>query len=127
MLKISAGSSDLSTLRAPALAVLAPQQDAALDLGALDESLASAVRRVMGARDFRAARDETLHLLGAEGGVERILLVGMGKVVERHASLKRAAAIEARKAHQACFGRIAIYAGEISADDVEAIALGAIA
>ena len=126
MLKISSGSSDLGALRAPALAILVDQGDSP-ELGTLDRSLATAVRRVVASRDFRAARDETLHLLGAEGGVERLLLVGMGKVTDRVAALKRGAAIAARKANLAGFGRLTIYAGDLSADDAEAIALGAIA
>src|SRR5688500_11779914 len=127
MLKISAGSSDLGTLRVPALAILAEQQNGAPDTGSLEGALAAAVRRVTSSRDFRGARDETLHLLGAESGVERLLLVGMGKITDRPAALKRGAAIAARKANQAGFGRLAIYAGSISADEAEAITVGAIA
>lgn len=117
----------MGTLRTPALALLLEQVSAAPDLGALDGGVASAVRRVTARRDFRGTRDETLHLLGAENGVERILLVGMGKVTDRLASLKRAAAIAARKAAQAGFGRLAIHASITTADEAEAVALGAIA
>ena len=126
MLKISAGSSDLGALRVPALAVLAPQGEAP-DTGSLEAGLAASIKRVAASKDFRAARDETLHLLGAESGVERLLLVGMGKVTDRLISLKRAAAIAARKANQAGFGRLALYAGKLTADDAEALTLGAIA
>lgn len=127
MLKISAGSSDLGTLRTPALAILAAQEEGAPDIGSLESGLAGAVRRVTTSRDFRATRDETLHLLGGENGVERLLLVGMGKVADRLTALKRAAAIAARKANQAGFGRLAIYAGNVSAGEAEAITLGAMA
>ncbi len=126
MLKISAGSSELGSLRVPALAVLA-SQDGSPDVASLESGLAASVKRVASSKDFRSARDETLHLLGSESGVERLLLVGMGKVSDRRASLKRAAAIAARKANQAGFGRLAIHAGTLSADDAEAITLGAIA
>jgi leucyl aminopeptidase len=126
MLKISAGSSDLGALRIPALAMLAPHEGSP-DVGSLEGGLAASVKRVAANKDFRAARDETLHLLGAEGGVERLLLVGMGKVTDRLSALKRAAAIAARKAHQSGVGRLAIYAGKLTADDAEAITLGAIA
>ncbi len=118
---------DLGTLRAPALAVLLEQGVGVPDTGALDTATATSIRRVVSARDFRGARDETLHLLGAEQGVERVLLVGLGKVADRLAALKRGAAIAARRANQAGFGRIAIFAGSIGGDDAEAIALGAIA
>jgi leucyl aminopeptidase len=127
MLKISAGSSDLGALRTPALAILLEQGATAPDLVALESGLAASVRRVLGSRDFRSARDETIHLLGVERGIERVLLVGMGKVTDRPSSLKRAAAITARKATQLGFGRLSIYAGALDAADAEAIALGAIA
>jgi leucyl aminopeptidase len=127
MLKISVGSSDLGTLRTPALALLLEQGAGAPALGSLDSNVAAAVERVFAARDFRGSRDETLHLLGAETGVERLLLVGMGKVTDRLASLKRAASIAARRANQAGFGRLAIYAGDVFAGDVEAITQGAVA
>ena len=126
MLNVSAGSSDLGTLRVPALALLV-EQGTEPALGALDKAVASAIARVLQRRDFRAGRDEVLHLLGAEQGVERVLLVGMGKVTDRRAALKRAASIAARRAAQAGFGDIAISAGSIDADEAEAITLGAIA
>src|SRR5436309_5067067 len=126
MLKISAGSADLGALRAPALALLL-EQGATPALGTLDRAVTAAIQRVIVARDFRGTRDETLHLLGTENGVERLLLVGMGKVTDRFAALKRAASIAARRANQAGFGRLAIFAGDVTADDAEVIALGAIA
>ena len=124
MLKLSSGSSDLAALRAPALAILLPQVSGSPDLGNLDRGIAAAVQRVIAQRDFRGSRDETLHLLGAEDGVERVLLVGMGKVADRLAALKRAAAIAARRANQAGFGRLAIHGGDVGADEAEAIAPG---
>jgi leucyl aminopeptidase len=127
MLKISAGSSDLGALRTPALAILLEQGANAPNLGTLDSGLAASVRRVLDSRDFRSGRDETLQLLGVERSVERLLLVGMGKVTDRGSALKRAAAIAARKATQLGFGRLAIYAGNVNSADAEVIALGAIA
>ena len=127
MLKISAGSSDLGTLRVPALAILLDQATPAPDLGTLNGTLAGAVRRVLAARDFRSGRDEVMQILGAEGGVERVLLVGMGKVTHRTASLKRAASIAARRAHQAGYGRLAIFGAAGTAEEAEAVAMGAAA
>jgi leucyl aminopeptidase len=127
MVKISAGSSDLGKLQTPALALLVSQPVDVPDLGALSGPVADAIRRVISRRDFRAGRDEFLHLLGADGGIERVLLVGMGKPTDRGAALKRAAAIAARRANQAGFGRLAIYAGAASADEVEAATIGALA
>ena len=123
MLKILAGPPDLGSLRVPALAVLV-EQSAVPDLDGVDAGLASGIQRVLASRDFRGARDETLHLLGVAGGIERVLLVGMGKVTDRRASLKRAAALAGRRGHQGGFERIAIHAGSLSADDAESLAAG---
>src|SRR5437773_12377368 len=101
MVRVSSGSSDLGSLRVSALALLLEQGPAAPALTGLENGLASAINRVLTRRDFRASRDEVLHLLGADDGVERVLLVGMGKVTDRLASLKRAAAVAARRAGQA--------------------------
>jgi leucyl aminopeptidase len=123
MLKILAGPADLGALRVPALALLV-EQTVVPDLAGLDGAVAAAIRRVIDARDFRATRDETLHLLGVAGGIERVLLVGMGKVTDRRASLKRAAALAGRRGNQSGFERIAIHAGPLTADDAESIAAG---
>src|SRR5262245_13489600 len=101
MVTISAGSSDLGKLRVPSLALLMAQGSQPPSLGTLDRGLAAGVQRVLDRRDFRAGRDETLHLLGIEQGVERLLLVGMGKPTDRLAALKRAASIAARRSNQA--------------------------
>jgi leucyl aminopeptidase len=125
MPKIAAGSSDLGKLKVPAVALLLEQLTGTPELSSPDPALAAALRRVTTNRDFRGAKDETLHFLGTEGGIERVLLVGMGKVTDRRSSLKRAAALAARKANQAGFGRLAIYAGNVSPDEVESITFGA--
>jgi leucyl aminopeptidase len=127
MLKIAASTSDLGTLRTPALALLLEQAAGMPELGTLDPAIATAVRRVIASRDFRSARDETLHLLGAEQGIERVLLVGLGKVTDRLASLRRGGAIAARKANQAGVGQLSILANVTTADEAEAVAFGAIA
>jgi leucyl aminopeptidase len=126
MLKISAGTAaGLGTLRAPALAILLEQREGkvALDLP-LAGPVAAAVQRVIANRDFRAQRDETLHLLGAEGGIERVLLVGMGKVTDRRVSLKRAAALAGRRANQLGFGALNVAASDVGAEEAEVIVLG---
>lgn len=123
MLKISAGPSDPGAVRAPALVILM-EQGASPELGSLDAGVAEAIRRVLETRDFRAARDETLHLLGPERGIQRVLLVGMGKVNDRRASLRRAAALAGRRAHQSGFGSVAVFAGPLTADDAEVITAG---
>ena len=63
-----------------------------------DSALGGSIRRGIGAKYFRGARDEVYHLSGPEGGPARIMLVGMGKFAERPGALRRAAAIAARAA-----------------------------
>jgi leucyl aminopeptidase len=127
MLKISVVQADFGSLRVPALALLSDQITGDIPFASLDKTISAPVERVIRQKDFRGNRDETLHLLGAENGVERLLLVGMGKIADRAGALKRGAAVAARRAHLAGFGRLAIYAPGLSADDAEAVALGAIA
>jgi len=124
MLKLAAGTPDLASVSTPALALLLEQP--VVVPPALPGAATAVVRRAVDTRDFRAARDETASLVGIEGAVERVLLVGMGKVTDRRSALRRAAAIASRRAHQGGFGRLTIVAGAVSVDDVESIALGAI-
>jgi leucyl aminopeptidase len=128
MLKISAGSSDFGSLQIPGLAILFDAAPVEPPVGTLSGAIAgNAIQRVWSSRDFRGARDETMHLLGSPDGIQRVLLVGMGKVTDRAASLRRGAAIAARRAQQMGIGRLAIFAGDLTADEAEAVALGAIA
>ena len=100
--------------------------ESASDIGALDGTLAAQIKRSAASRDFRGARDETAVFLGGDG-VERALLVGLGKVTDRRAALRRGAAIAARRANSLGFGRLMISAGALTAEEAEAVALGAIA
>ena len=127
MLKVAAGGSDLSAVATPVVALLLEQPVEPVDFGKLDSTAAGAARRAIDSRDFRAGRDEVVTVPGADKGAERVMLVGMGKVTDRRGALRRAASLAARRAHQAGYGRMAIFAGPASADDVEATALGAIA
>jgi leucyl aminopeptidase len=124
MLTLVAGAPHLAGTTTPALALLLEQP--VVVPGGLEGAAAAAVRRAVDTRDFRAARDEMATLLGVEGAIERVVLVGMGTVTDRRSALRRAAAIAARRAHQSGVGRLAVWAPSASADDVEAIALGAI-
>lgn len=125
MLKLLAGPSSPGGLKTPALAILLDQLTGAPDLGNLDSAVASQVKRAAASRDFRGARDEVMVLPGSDA-IDRVLLVGLGKVTDRRAAIRRGAAIASRRAHQLGFGRLAIYAGAAQADEVESIALGAI-
>jgi leucyl aminopeptidase len=92
---------------------------------ALDVSLGGALGRTLAARDFRGGRDETLYLAGAATGPRRVLLVGLGKGADRAQSLRRAAALAARRAHGMGAGSMAFYApGPTTAAEIEQIAIG---
>src|SRR4051812_15290862 len=81
----------------------------------------------MDMKDFRGARDEILHLTGLAKGPRRILLVGMGAVADRRASLRRAATLAARNAHRLGVGEMVWYSDQLSPDEIEAITIGLIA
>jgi leucyl aminopeptidase len=90
----------------------------------LDRALGGAIQRAFDMRDFRGSRDETFALTGPSGGARRIVLVGMGKVSDRPGALRRSAAMAARHAMKLGFGDMGFYAGELDADETEAITVG---
>jgi len=67
-------------------------------LVSLDAMLAGAIARTLTRKDFRGARDETLHLAGATAGPQRVLLVGLGDTPDDPGALRRAASSAARQA-----------------------------
>jgi leucyl aminopeptidase len=119
---------DLAALDSPLLVVaLGPDGLSPVGLDALDSQLGGAIKRTFDRRDFRGARDETLHLSGGARGVERVLLIGLGKGTERPAAIRRAAAIAARRAVSFGSGHVDFYAGSVTHEEVEAATLGLIA
>jgi leucyl aminopeptidase len=129
MVKISSGVADLGGIQMPGIAILFEAAPAEPPMGALDGALGgNQIQHLWSRRDFRGQRDEVLHLLGARDGIERMLLVGMGKVTDRAASLRRGAALAARRAQQMGIARLALFAGSgITDADAEALAFGAAA
>src|SRR5688572_19668981 len=98
-LSFTAGRADLGALDVPLLVVAMASGDAPDDrLTSLDVVLGGALARFLDRRDFRAGRDETLHLGGGSTGPGRVLLVGMGKITGRASALRRAGALAARQA-----------------------------
>lgn len=82
----------------PLLAVALVRGDLPASLAALDKAADGALGRVLKTGDFSGKRDETA-LVYANGPATRILLVGMGKPEEVSiGSVRRAAAVAARKA-----------------------------
>jgi leucyl aminopeptidase len=121
-------STELAVLDSPLLVVaLAAEEQPPPSVLALDALLGGAISRTFARRDFRGTRDETLHLSGAATGVERVLLIGMGKVSERPAGIKRAAAIAARRALSMGTGHVDFYAGAVTEEEAEAATVGLVA
>ncbi|MGZ8468328.1 MAG: leucyl aminopeptidase [Gemmatirosa sp.] len=112
-------------LSTPLLAVaLGADEALPAALSELDARLGGTLGRALSRRDFRGARDETLHLAGGEQGVERVLLVGMGKVADRNGALRRAGAVAARAATKLGTGELAFYAPDLDVGGVEQAAVG---
>src|SRR5688572_30250713 len=100
-MRFSTRAAPLRSLDVPLLVLpLAKGSKLAGDVSTLDDALGGAISRVVDRRDFRAGRDETMHLVGAAKGPQRILLVGMGAVTELPAAIRRAAMIAARFARR---------------------------
>jgi len=124
-LSFTAGRADLASLDAPLLVVARASGDARDErVTALDGALGGALGRLLERRDFRAGRDETLHLAGGASGPARVLLVGLGKPADRTSALRRAGALAARQATRLGTGRLAFYAGTLSREETEAVAVG---
>jgi len=127
-LTLSARAADFGALDTPLL-VLAISSGTGVDdtLNALDKRLGGILRRTVDRREFRGGRDEMLHLSSAAAGVERVLLVGLGKAEDRPASLRRAAALSSRHATKLGVRRMSFFAGTINEAEAEAISVGLIA
>src|SRR5688572_1463139 len=127
-LTLSYRRTDLAALNSPLLVIALPAEGAPPPaIATLDASLGGSIARTLARRDFRGARDETLHLSGGARGVERLLLVGMGKGTERPGAIRRAAAIAARRAVSMGSGHVDFYAGAVTEEEAEAAAGGLIA
>lgn len=122
---LTAAPPDFAALDAPLLAVALPSSPTVgPELAAVDAATHGALGRVISRRDFRGGRDETLHLAGGDRGIQRVLLVGLGTASERAGALRRAGAIAARQASRLGVGRLAFYAGAMTATEVEAAGIG---
>jgi leucyl aminopeptidase len=111
----------------PLLAIALVENPSLAGIAALDTASSGALARTLEMKDFRGTRDESLHLTGVVKGPRRLLLIGMGAVTNRPASLKRAATLAARQAQKLGVGDVVFYAGQINAEETEAVATGLIA
>jgi leucyl aminopeptidase len=127
-LAIATRATDFGALDVPLL-VLALPSSATVDesLNTLDRRVGGVLRRTLDRREFRGGRDEVLHLSSTTAGVERVLLVGLGKAEDRVTALRRAAALSSRQAGKLGVRRLAFYAGSLTEPEAEAISVGLIA
>ena len=125
-LALTAAAPEFDGLDTPLLVVVLAAGAALPEaLAPVDAALGGAVRRAVARRDFRGARDETLHLAGGERGVQRVLLTGLGPPgTDQPDALRRAGAIAARAASRLGVPSLAFYAGAVDAAAVEAAGLG---
>ncbi len=93
-------------------------------LQALDARLAGALARTLARRDFRGGRDEQLHLVGPEGGPQRVLLLGLGAEPLRAGAWRRAGAVAARFATRAGTGSVHVLAEGASSAQLEELVVG---
>ena len=122
-LTLSVRRVDAGALDTPLLVIaLAPSDALPAPLAAVDESLGGALGRALERRDFRAGRDETLHFGGGARGPQRVLLVGLGKGADRHASLRRAALLAGRQARRLGATSLSWFSGDIDERGVEVVA-----
>jgi leucyl aminopeptidase len=124
-MRLSIRDARLKSLDVPLL-VLALAKGSELDdeARALDDALDGALSRMVSAREFRAGRDESMHVVGAAKGPRRILLVGMGSVTDRPSAIRRAAMIAARFARRTGARQMAWYHGTSDERTIENAAIG---
>jgi leucyl aminopeptidase len=124
-LELAVRSADPSEVKTPLLALLLPAGNALpAGLKQLDAALNGALATALKRGDFRGGRDETLHLQGVAGGVERVLLVGMGKPATVPLALRRAGAVASRQGHKLGVGQMTVWTPRADKAAVEALGIG---
>ena len=127
MLTVGINSANPAEVGTALLVIALPENPTLAGIAGLDSASGGALTRTIEMKDFRGARDETLHLTGFAKGPRRLLLVGMGTVPDRRAAFKRAATLAARNAHRLGVGEMTWYSGQITPEETEAITIGLMA
>jgi leucyl aminopeptidase len=123
-LTFAARAGDPSRIATPLLVVaLPPSETLPKSLAALDKRYAGALSRAVRRKDFKGAKDESLLLLGRDGGPERVLLVGTGSA-ERVAGITRAATLGGRKANGLGVGALTFWAADLADAALEGAVIG---
>jgi leucyl aminopeptidase len=121
-LSVSAG--DPARLATPLLAVALPSNRAVpRSLVALDKALAGALSRAVRQKDFKGSVNETLLVLSAGRGPQRVLLVGLGASPDA-AAITKAASLAGRKANAMGVQRMAFWAEDLAGASLENAAIG---
>src|SRR5438552_1666975 len=106
---ISVSDASLDRLETPLLVVplAAESLQIAGELGSADAATNGALGRAISRRDFRGAKDELLILGGAERGIQRLMLVGLGsKPSDPVLAVRRAATLAGRQANKLGVGSL---------------------
>jgi len=127
VLAVSINSGSPAEVGTSLLVIALPENPTIAGIAGLDSAAQGSLSRSIEMKDFRGARDETLHLTGFAKGPRRLLLVGMGTVSDRRASMRRAATLAARNAQRLGVGEMVWYSGQITPEETEAITIGLIA
>ena len=127
MLAVSINSGSPAEVGTVLLVIALAENPTIAGIAGLDSAAQGALSRTLDMKDFRGTRDETLHLTGFAKGPRRLLLIGMGAVTDRRASLRRAATLAARTAQRLGVGEMTWYSGQITPEETESITVGLIA
>jgi len=127
VLSVSINSASPTEVGTSLLVVALPENPTIAGIAGLDSAAQGSLSKSIEMKDFRGARDEMLHLTGFAKGPRRLMLLGMGPMSDRRASLRRAATLAARNAHRLGVGEMVWYSGQITPEETEAITVGLIA
>jgi leucyl aminopeptidase len=127
VVSVSINSASPTEVGTSLLVIALPENPTISGIAGLDSAAQGSLSKSIEMKDFRGNRDEMLHLTGFPKGPRRMLLLGMGAVTDRRASLRRAATLAARNAHRLGVGEMAWYSGQITPEETEAITIGLIA
>jgi leucyl aminopeptidase len=127
VLSVSINSASPTEVGTSLLVIALPENPTISGIAGLDSAAQGSLSKSIEMKDFRGSRDELLHLTGFAKGPRRMLLLGMGSVTDRRASLRRAATLAARNAHRLGVGEMVWYSGQITPEETEAITIGLIA
>lgn len=128
-LSLHASHDAVTAIDTPLLALFLPSEASGAialpdSLVGLDTAMHGALARTLARRDFRGGRDETLLVVGGASGVQRVLLVGLGKGETTRAMWRRAGAVAARAAAQLGTGAMHADALRATPEQVEGLIAG---